>query len=101
MSAMTIKAPIGPLTAGTLLNYLEEMRDAWTEEDTKYLGEFEHQKINTDHYNEFGAYQGIGPSEILYHGGLDFIISKPQQPRVVIEELQFDEIVVMQGGVAQ
>ena len=30
-------------TAGDLLEMLQEMKDSWTEQDTQYLGPFEHQ----------------------------------------------------------
>ena len=63
------------LTVKNLREYLDMEEAAWTEEDVKYLGTFEHQKINTLHYEgDNPVFKGIGNATIYYHGGLDFVI---------------------------
>lgn len=73
------------LTVKSLREYLDSMEKLWTEEDTKYLGEFNSQKISIPYFKEdehmrtthHYTYQGYGPGMIHYDGGLDFIIEMP------------------------
>ena len=74
------------LTVKALREYLEALEEVWTEEDEKYLGRFEDQKINCIHYTptgDKGVYRiaGIGPATIYYDGGLDFIVTEADIPR--------------------
>jgi len=71
------------LTVGTLLEYLQKMRENWTEKDNMYLGEFDNQIINVPYF-EFdpgtgcNRFRGYGPGSIHYDGGLDFIVQEMQ-----------------------
>jgi hypothetical protein len=71
------------LTVGNLLNYLKRMEEYWTEEDTKYMGDFRNHMIYVPYFKR-GEFIGYGHGEIHYDGGLDFIIDMPQ------EEIQKD-----------
>lgn len=86
MSAMRIEAPKGVLTVGKLLDYLEEMQKSWTEEDSKYMGDFRNQRIYTPHYNDKNEYLGIGHARIYYHGGLDFIVDVKDRDKALEED---------------
>ena len=45
VSAMKIASNTAPTTIGELQQYLQEMQEAWSAEDTKYLGRFKDQPI--------------------------------------------------------
>ncbi len=67
------------LTVGTLREYFDDIEGRWTEQDTEYLGKFEHQKINVPCFsnplkNGCIKYAGVGQSTIEYSGSMDFII---------------------------
>ena len=57
------------LTVGTLRKYLDDMESEWTKTDVSFLGKFENLQINCWVKNE-----GAGPAQIVYDGGLDFVI---------------------------
>lgn len=43
--AMKIATSSTPATVGELLQYLEELKAAWSEDDTEFLGSFESQTL--------------------------------------------------------
>ena len=45
MQAMKVASNSAPTTIGELQNYLQEMQEAWSAEDTNYLGRFKDQPI--------------------------------------------------------
>jgi len=82
---MTLKRPKSflnspeTLTVGSLLDYLKELEETWTEKDAKFLGEFRKQTINCYYYSKDTFSEGIGPAKIVYDGGLDFVILQAQE----------------------
>ena len=69
-NAFQVKPPEGALTIGKIRKYLNDMEALWSEEDNKYIGDFENQAIQTLGHSG----QGIARAKIIYEGGLDFII---------------------------
>lgn len=45
MNAMQLAVSKSPTTVGELLQYLEELKAAWSEDDTEFLGSFESQSL--------------------------------------------------------
>lgn len=72
---MNIKPPEF-LTVGALMDYLTEMEQSWTAQDTMYMGDFRNHKINVPYFRD-GKFSGYGIGQIHYNGGLDFIVDMP------------------------
>lgn len=83
---MYIKPPTGVLTVKKLREYLDEMEASYTDDDVKYLGEFEYQRIHVLHDSSVGG--GVGDSQIIFDGGLDFILLPKDHDEAIKEELE-------------
>lgn len=57
MSAVIVANNRRPQTMGELLEYLQELKAAWTEEDAQYLGKFEDQALYLE--TESGVSQAV------------------------------------------
>lgn len=67
-------------TVKDLYDFLEREKQKWSEEDKQYLGEFMNQEIRVPHFTLLKPFkfQGYGPTDIHYDGGLGFIIQQLQ-----------------------
>lgn len=81
---MISKGIVAPLTVQSLRKYLDELETDWTEEDSKYLGDFEAQPIKTEIFEENGrgsfAYKGIGDVKVKPAYELGIIIMGNTKP---------------------
>ena len=68
--------PNKPLTVKALREFLCNLEESWTEEDEKYMGQFEQQKLYVPYFTQEGKFEGYGWASIFYDGGLDFIIDR-------------------------
>ena len=64
-----------------LRDYLDEVEDQWTEQDTKYLGKFEHQGLRIPYFSDEGEMEGYAALAIdypLFATGF-FVLDRPKE----------------------
>lgn len=64
-----------------LRDYLDEVEDQWTEQDTKYLGKFESQGLWIPYFSDEGKMEGYAAPAIdypIFAAGF-FVLDRPKE----------------------